>query len=414
MKIAIIGAGQAGLQLGIGLQKNGISTTIYSEYFAEAISSGYITSSQVMFHTALSYEKELDLNLWENEAPKNSTVRFSISGQVLGSQEINWNGVCNMPFQSVDQRIKFPQWMKIFEDFGGTIIIKSISTDDIDTLAQDYDLIIIASGKNNLNTLFEINKEASPHQIPQRAICLLAVKGMKPHFSPGISANIIPNIGEYFTTPGISVNGACEMMLFEGVPGGPLDCWNTFDHKNLTNKIDLAKNLLRQYVPWEAERCAEIELADPKGLICGSITPTIRKPFALANNGTLLIGLGDAVILNDPIAGQGSNLASRAAKIYLDAIKNTSPSDFTPEWASEVFSQLWDYAEKATLWSNILLSPLPIHIIQLLKSAEHSQPLANRLANSFDNLKDLFPWIQDPVKTRINISKYTNEFVENT
>lgn len=74
VKIAIIGAGQAGLQLGIGLQKNGISTTIYSEYFAEAISSGYITSSQVMFHTALSYEKELDLNLWENEAPK--IVRF--------------------------------------------------------------------------------------------------------------------------------------------------------------------------------------------------------------------------------------------------------------------------------------------------------------------------------------------------
>ena len=56
-KINIIGAGQSGLQLGIGLLKQGYDVTIYSDRTPEQIYNGTVMSTQCMFHTALQHER---------------------------------------------------------------------------------------------------------------------------------------------------------------------------------------------------------------------------------------------------------------------------------------------------------------------------------------------------------------------
>ena len=59
-----------------------------------------------------------------------------------------------------------------------------------------------------------------------RALALTYVTGMTPR--PEYSAvcfNLIPTVGEYFVFPALTTTGECEIMVFEGVPGGPMDCW---------------------------------------------------------------------------------------------------------------------------------------------------------------------------------------------
>ena len=68
-KIAIVGAGQSGLQTGIGLLKKGYEVCLYSNRTADQIFNGKVMSSQCMFDMALQNERDLGLNLWDDTCP---------------------------------------------------------------------------------------------------------------------------------------------------------------------------------------------------------------------------------------------------------------------------------------------------------------------------------------------------------
>ncbi|HKT68900.1 MAG TPA: NAD(P)-binding domain-containing protein, partial [Terriglobales bacterium] len=63
-KIAIIGGGQSGLQLALGLLKNKYEVTVVSNRPPEQILKGRVTSSQFMFHDSLQNERDLEINFW--------------------------------------------------------------------------------------------------------------------------------------------------------------------------------------------------------------------------------------------------------------------------------------------------------------------------------------------------------------
>ncbi|HSK79429.1 MAG TPA: hypothetical protein VLQ45_23450, partial [Thermoanaerobaculia bacterium] len=67
--IAVIGAGQAGLQLGIGLLEKGFAVTLVADRSADEVFNGRLTATAGLFATALSYEEELGLDLWADQAP---------------------------------------------------------------------------------------------------------------------------------------------------------------------------------------------------------------------------------------------------------------------------------------------------------------------------------------------------------
>ena len=54
-KILIVGAGQAGLQLALGLQSKGYEVTLMSNRTADEIRNGRVMSTQCMFDTALQH-----------------------------------------------------------------------------------------------------------------------------------------------------------------------------------------------------------------------------------------------------------------------------------------------------------------------------------------------------------------------
>jgi hypothetical protein len=106
--------------------------------------------------------------------------------------------------------------------------------------------------------------------------------------------------------------------------------------------------------------------------------------------------MGDVVVLNDPITGQGSNNASKCAAVYLQGILERGERPFDRGWMQETFDRYWDYAQYVTGWTNALLAPPPDHVLNLLGAAGQIPRIAKRFVEGFDDPRDFFDWFMTP------------------
>ncbi|MGO4436753.1 styrene monooxygenase/indole monooxygenase family protein [Rhizobium sp. RAF56] len=402
--ITIVGGGQSGLQLGCGLLGHGYDVHIVQNRTAEEIRSGKVLSSQCMFDIALQNERDLGLNFWEKECPTVDSINFCVPAPDGSGKAIDWNGKLDRPAQSVDQRLKVPAWMAEFERRGGRLTIVEAGIDDLERFTRESDLVIVAAGKGDIAKLFERDAEKSPFDKPQRALALTYVTGMTPRPGhSGVCFNLIPTVGEYFVFPALTVSGPCEIMVFEGIPGGPMDCWK--DVKTPQEHLATSKRILDTFLPWEAERCRDIALTDDNGILSGAFAPTVRKPVGRLPSGALVLGMADAVCLNDPITGQGSNNASKSARVYMDAILAHGDRPFDAAFMQATFDSYWSYAQYVVGWTNALLQPPPPHVLNIMGSAQAYPELARRIANGFDQPTDLFPWFAVPEEADAYLAK---------
>ena len=403
--ILIVGAGQAGLQLAFGLLQDGHDVTVVSNRTAEDLRVGRVMSSQCMFDASLQHERDLGIAYWDDECPPVEGISLAVPAPDGGGKAIDWASRLDRPAQSVDQRLKMPVWMDRFEEQGGRLVIHDVGRDDLERYTQEHDLVIVAAGKGEIVSLFERDAERSPYDRPMRALALTYVTGMTPR--PDFSAvcfNLIPTVGEYFVFPALTTTGECEIMVFEGIPGGPMDCWGDVT----TPAEHLAKStwILETFMPWEAERCAAVELTDDNGILAGRFPPTVRKPVGELASGRLVLGLADAIMLNDPITGQGSNNAAKMAAAYLAAIRAHGDGPFDRAFMEGAFEEFWrGYGQYVTTWTNALLSPPPAHVLKLLGAGNGSPEIARRFANGFDNPPDYFEWFMFPDKAEAYLSE---------
>ena len=137
-RIAIIGAGQSGLQLALGLLDHSFEVTLYSDRSADQIREGQVMSSQCMFDSALEIERSLNLNFWEEQCPKVEGIGLTVADGV-GGKAIDWAARLDNYAQSVDQRLKIPRWLQEFESRGGVLRIKAAQTEDIAACARDHE-----------------------------------------------------------------------------------------------------------------------------------------------------------------------------------------------------------------------------------------------------------------------------------
>ncbi|MBM9503632.1 styrene monooxygenase/indole monooxygenase family protein [Actinacidiphila acididurans] len=396
-KILVVGAGQAGLQLALGLQARGHDVTVMSERTADEIRGGPVMSTQCLFATALGHEAALGLDFWADQAPRAEGLGVSVAGPD-GGRPIDWLGRLRGAAQSVDQRVKTAGWMETFAERGGTLVIHGAAASDLEWFSRAYDLVLVAAGRGEIGAMFRRDAARSPYAAPQRELAVAYVHGLGPRPEhPDVRAvrcNLVPDVGALFVIPALTTSGPCDILFWEARPGGPADVFRGV--RDPAERLRLILDLMRTYVPWEYDRAGAVELTDAGGTLVGRLTPTVREPVAELPAGGLALGVADAVVANDPLTGQGANMAAKCAAVYLEAITGHGDRPFDRAWMESAFDRFWALAGPATKWTNTMLGPLPEHVLGLFGAAGTLQPVADRFANGFDDPADFEHWFYDP------------------
>jgi hypothetical protein len=397
-RIAVLGAGQAGLQLGLGLARHGYGVTLVTDRSAAEIRAGRVLSTQCMFDSALRTERELGLNFWEEDCPKIESMRFTI-GSPAGGRPLQFVGSLDGYAQSVDQRIKMSGWLETLAALGGSIVHRPADLDLLEGLATEQDLVVVASGKGELggllDALFERDAKRSPYTAPQRRLAVAYVRGLDDLEGGCFSISIVPGVGECFIGPALTLDGPCSTICFEALPGGELDGFGGQELADLDRYLGTCREQLERFFPWEAERAGALELTDAGGVLTGALTPVVRHGVGHLPSGTPVLGIGDAVVLNDPLVGQGANNAAKGGTAVLQEILERGAERFDAGWMRRAAAVYWERTRRSTEFTNLMLNA-PEHIGAIMSACARSGHLAHWLANGTNEPDTLFPWIATP------------------
>lgn len=366
-----------------------------------------------MFGSARRIEADLGLNRWDAATPDIMGMRVSayLPGKPAAPVMV-WGGALPTPAQSVDQRLKMPTLMEVFKRAGGVLHVQTVTLDDLDAIAAGVDLCVVAAGKGEVSSLFSTNRAESPFEAPQRTLAMAYVQS-DPGDESLVNFNVVPEIGEFITYPALSMNGPCQILLFESVPGGPAERWRAGDGRRLQGAavLDRLKEILGQYFLPEHARFSRRELIDERAAICGAFTPVVRHPVGALPSGRQVLGMADVVVLNDPITAQGANNAVKCAAIYADAIAEHD-GPFDAAFMDTTFARYWEIAGPATRFTTQFLGSSPAHAQELHAAAVHTPAVADRFAATMDDPRDADYWILDPEKARDYLQVVTRPTVQ--
>lgn len=405
--IGIIGAGQAGLQLGFMLLAKGYSVTLYSDRTPEQIFNAKLMAVAYLFGRAYGYEQELGLGFWDRRG------HFAAGGDLNvcpapGQRALTVQGRFFSPGMALDLRAKYAHWLAEFERRGGAVVIDDVHEEELDALARLHDLVLVSTGRNSFTHLFETDVARSPHTRPPRHLTAMIVRGMKPLPDtpfPALKFVLTPGHGEFFSMPYHDrLRGPLYSLLIEAIPGQGMDrFWGLTTAREVMART---RELLHDYAPWLDERVKDAAIVDESSWHCGAYTPTVRTPVGTLSSGRQVMGLGDAVILNDPIAGQGLNCAAKMAHHVGQAILAHGAEPFTADWMRQTFESFWrDEGQYITAFTNMLLQPPPPHMQQFLGAASQVPALADTFFDNFAEPPRFWPWIVSPAETQALIQR---------
>jgi 2-polyprenyl-6-methoxyphenol hydroxylase-like FAD-dependent oxidoreductase len=406
-RVAIVGAGQAGLQLGLGLLAAGYQVTVVAERTPEQLRTGRVLSTQAMFGPALRIEREAGLDLWADRTPAVHQVH-SVLAVPPAVRALEFTMSLREPAQSVDQRLKMARWLELLAERGGTVEYRRLDRAGLRELADRHELTIVAAGRGELAEIFQRDAERSPFDAPQRMLAGLYVNGLgspDPAAEPRARMHALPGMGELYLQPALTLSGPCTILLWGGIPGGPLDCFG--DRPDLTEMLRRIRSITGELLPWEAELWHEAEPVDAGAALVGAITPTVRRPVARLDGGTAVLGIGDTVVRTDPITGQGANSAARAADHYLRAITGHGEAPFTPDWMQHTFESFWQQHGRHTVDFTTAMLTMPEHLQQVFAAAAQHQEVADRFANVYPEPAAYADWLATPELTRAYLATVT-------
>lgn len=381
--IGIIGAGVAGLHLGLHLLQQDLDVTIYTNRTADQVRDGKIMNSVAHMSATIDIERELGIADWPGTDAEYS-YHYHYNGW---GDDRRFTGKFEEPARILDYRIYLPELMAEFERRGGLLEIRDLSVAEIEQLTEVHDLVVVSTGKGEIGALFPRREEKSPYTSPQRKLAVGFWKGVAPRDPRGVEISVAPPAGELLALPMWSFSGPVHALLFESVPGGPQEALTDRRYEEDPAAYrELTLQMLREFHPSVYERVNEAEFvlqSDARDILQGAVTPVLREDFVLLPNGRYLLALGDVHMTVDPVQAQGANSATYSAKVVADAIREDRV--FDERFMRKVARRRAERLEASTDWVNtiIQLPPAP-QIPHLFSEMVHNPELANRFTENFN------------------------------
>jgi hypothetical protein len=400
--IGIIGAGIAGLQLGLFLRSYGIETTIYTEKTPEQQRAARLPNIVVRNTHTRDRERMLGVNHWDSLAPDLMGLTFRIGG----ARPLTVAGDFEQPANIVDMRMYLAQLLEDFAARGGRVVVDTLQTDDLTELSTRHDLLSVATGRGGMTTLFPRLSERSPYDKPQRVVVGGLFRGVAYPAPQVFDMFITPGTGEILALPLFSFEQGLTGIAFEMLPSSAFEPLKQLRYEDGPQSFDaLVLDLVREYAPALYARIdpQAFGLTRPLDLCHAAITPTVRRGYARLPNGHLVVALGDTHVVNDPLTGQGANAASHAAWVLAEAIR--SAGTFDEAFGQQVEQQMWTYTGPVTEACNARLRPPAPHAAQLLGVAAQHKVIANMYADNFHNPARFWEIISSPERTAVLIEQ---------
>jgi 2-polyprenyl-6-methoxyphenol hydroxylase-like FAD-dependent oxidoreductase len=395
-KIAIVGAGQAGMVLAFGLLNEGYEVTVFEGRPADEIEKGTILSTAMVFDRQLDVERKLGLHEWEGKAPvcngMHATLRLP-NGEIILQAQGGLDETC----QGVDARIKTSTWMRRFQERGGRIVNEAVNRSLLEQMAEAFDLVVVSSGRGGLGEIFERDAERSLFDAPPRRLGAVILKNVReweeiPYTT--LKFQYFIQIGEFFAIPFYSHTGPCRAVVFEAPPGSPMDVWGGVDSAD--KALATALRLLREYSPQDWPNYRNAQLVDDRSWLKGAITPTVRKAVGRLRTGKAVMAMGDVAIVNDPISGTGANDAVRQADRLTRAILEHGDRPFEAGWMQEVFDGYYEERGRYTMeFTRQMTGPMTEPFWKVLQGAAQSPGVAHTFTNMFNDIKESMGWMTD-------------------
>src|SRR5262249_3181306 len=242
----------------------------------------------------------------------------------------------------------------------------------------------VSSGRAGLNELFPPVAGRSPFSAPARQLFAGLYTGVGDSGAPHhVVLGLLGPIGEIINIPMLAAQGMLEVLLFECIPGGPLEevartPWA--DDPKAHDRLVLEK--VREFSPHVADRIDEgsFGVVDPTSVLQGAIVPTVRQGYAKLN-GTYAIAVGDAHVVVDPVVGLGANAASIGAFALGHTILEGGPFD-------EAFCRRVDERRLPDVlahfdFTSVMLQPPPPHVLEVLGAMSQNPALADDFTENF-------------------------------
>ncbi len=413
-KIAVVGAGQAGLLAAHALRKHDYEVTLYSDKTPDDfLTKARPTGVAARFDMALEFERELGLEHWADEAPPMEGVHLHFlpsKGNVL----VTLLGRLQRPGAAIDVRMQSARWMEELEQRGGKVEIEQVSVERLDELAKTNDLVLVAAGRGDITSLFPRDEQRSTYTEPQRFLAMVCVTGVPmqlpyaPWFTP-VKFNFFGPYGEAFWVPWYSKGKqACWGMLFEAKPGGPFDRFR--ECKSGEDVLRTGLEVIREYMPWDYEVFVDAVPADENSWLVGQLTPEVRQVVGTLPSGRNVMAVGDTAQTLDPIGGQGANNGNKMVRTFVDAIVERGEQPFDAAWMHAAQQRFWERHSYVDQFNNTLLEPLTpagrdILIAQYgsdgkLGNDSPQQRLADRFFENFNDPRLLTEAFHDRGKAR--------------
>lgn len=266
------------------------------------------------------------------------------------------------------------------------MVIRTVQAGEIENLAWQHDLLVVASGRATLSNIFPRVVEQSPYTRPQRLVVAGLFRGIGYTEPPSLELTVVPGSGEILVVPMQSFEpGLTGIGIFITADGAfePLRRLHYDDDPPAfaTTVLDLLR--VHAAAIYERVEPGAFGVSRPIDLCHAAITPTVRRGFVTLANGRNAIALGDAHVVIDPITGQGANNASHAAGVLCDAVRDATV--FDRAFCERVERAICAYVVPVSDASNARLrSPAP-HFRELISAAARDQAVADLYADGYNH-----------------------------